>query len=53
MFVLMLPNGLLFLVTFSAKPTTCRDNDAVRMSVAETVCSVSSCFSDLLVVLRL
>ena len=52
----MLPNCLLFFVTFSAKPTTCRGNDAARMSAAaaaEMACSVCSCFSGLVMVLRL
>ncbi len=43
--VRMLPNCHLFLVSLCAKPTTCRDNDAVRTWAAQTVCSVCSCFS--------
>lgn len=52
--VRMLPTRLLFLVRLSAKPRTCRDNDAVMMSAAEMVCSACSCLLGLhLVVLRL
>lgn len=40
----------LLLVTFSAKPAACRDNDPVRISAAEIVCLG---FLDLLVVLCL
>lgn len=46
MFVLLLSKCLLFLVTFPAKPTTCRDNDAVRMfSLLLLWCSIFEEFS--------